>query len=675
MNGAVEMYESAVNRYISSGYPNNAIALCKKILRSAPGRNHVYLALARLMLQRGFIGEAKKNFIEYAQRMSDAGRFDEAFDALKSFADISPGNEDLRLMLAEQLRAAARDDEAREQIDKLISDTGGESGSKRASEILEKVRAVDPEYDVDNANPRSGRGKTDDLVFLDLNEEAAASAAESAPATVEPLDIQPTSLTADVEDVADVPGIEGLEQEATFDPSAAEDLATADLEPIDAADEPSATSETKTPEAEDMSFLTLDTTDQMGRPSVELDVPDLDLDDGVVDETPVVTESTALPTSDEKDDDFVILTSREEIRLGKPEDSFDTLPILDVSLGPKPVDATVGAIDPVNALEARVEEDPDDPQLRREFAEALIESGDRTRGLDELDVALQRFEVLQDWAHAAAVSEEVLRLEPNSVNHHQKRVEYAYRLGEKQTLVQAYMDLGNAFFRSGSVDRAQAIYQRVLEHDADNAPARDALANLMPAEKVVPPKHVEPAATARKSDAYVDLGEFIMGEESDRDTRMRVEQNAPTGDEQQDFADMLQQFKRGIEENIDDEDSQAHYDLGVAFKEMGLLDEAIGEFQKALRGPDTRLQSAEMLGLCFIEKKQFEVAATVLRRAIESDPSSEQDKVNVLYWLGRCEEEKSRMGEALSYYRRVFAVDIHFEDVGQRIGALKAPGG
>jgi tetratricopeptide (TPR) repeat protein len=178
------------------------------------------------------------------------------------------------------------------------------------------------------------------------------------------------------------------------------------------------------------------------------------------------------------------------------------------------------------------------------------------------------------------------------------------------------------------------------------------------------------ATVPRRSGGYVDLGEFILGDDDDRDTRMKVEQEAPSGDEQKDFADMLQQFKRGIEENLDEEDSQAHYDLGVAFKEMGLLDEAIGEFQKSLRAPETRLQSAEMLGLCFIEKGQYEVAATVLRRAVDSDPSSDQDKVGVLYWLARCEEEKARPKEALSYYRRVFAVDIHFKDVEKRVESL-----
>ena len=87
---------------------------------------------------------------------------------------------------------------------------------------------------------------------------------------------------------------------------------------------------------------------------------------------------------------------------------------------------------------------------------------------------------------------------------------------------------------------------------------------------------------------------------------------------QRDFEEILAQFKRGIEENLESDDYQAHYDLGVAFREMGLLDEAIAEFQKALRAPDGRLRTSEALGLAFFEKGQFAVAETVLRRAVDA---------------------------------------------------------
>ena len=133
---------------------------------------------------------------------------------------------------------------------------------------------------------------------------------------------------------------------------------------------------------------------------------------------------------------------------------------------------------------------------------------------------------------------------------------------------------------------------------------------------------------------------------------------------------MLSQFKKGIEENIDDADAQAHYDLGVAFKEMGLLDEAIAEFQKALRGDDLRLASSEALGQCFYEKGQLQVAATVMRRAVDGNIGTDQDKIGLLYWLGRCDEEQSKTAEALGYYQRAFAVDINFQDVSERVDAL-----
>jgi tetratricopeptide (TPR) repeat protein len=172
----------------------------------------------------------------------------------------------------------------------------------------------------------------------------------------------------------------------------------------------------------------------------------------------------------------------------------------------------------------------------------------------------------------------------------------------------------------------------------------------------------------------VDLGELILGDEEEKSARM-IGKEERSGNEQRDFEVMLSQFKKGIEENIDEADAEAHYDLGVAFKEMGLLEEGIAEFQKALRSKDTRLQAAEALGLCFYEKGQLQVAATVMRRAVDTDPGGDDVKIGLLYWLGRCDEEQSKAAGALAYYERVFALDIKFQDVGKRVNALsKAQG-
>src|SRR5688572_32571758 len=105
---AVDHYEKAVDLYAEGGFFNNAIALCNKILRHAPNRASVYYKLGKISAQKGFNSDAKQNFLEYAGRMQKIGKMDEAFHALKEFADLCPSQDDVRLMLAEQLTRAGR---------------------------------------------------------------------------------------------------------------------------------------------------------------------------------------------------------------------------------------------------------------------------------------------------------------------------------------------------------------------------------------------------------------------------------------------------------------------------------------------------------------------------------------------------------------------------------------
>ena len=152
---------------------------------------------------------------------------------------------------------------------------------------------------------------------------------------------------------------------------------------------------------------------------------------------------------------------------------------------------------------------------------------------------------------------------------------------------------------------------------------------------------------------------------------MVVAEEEPTGNEEADFADMLKKFKQGVAENVEAEDYQSHYDLGVAFKEMGLVDEAIASFQKALRGPLNRTRTYEAIGNCFIEKGQPAMAATILGRALAEKGLSDDQLVGVLYLLGRANESTGKVDEAMAFYQRVFVVDIQFQDVADRLSALE----
>jgi tetratricopeptide (TPR) repeat protein len=194
-----------------------------------------------------------------------------------------------------------------------------------------------------------------------------------------------------------------------------------------------------------------------------------------------------------------------------------------------------------------------------------------------------------------------------------------------------------------------------------------------PPKPPAPPPSPRAAATA---DAFIDLGSMIIDEGGPRDTRMRIDRADPKGqDEQKEFQEILEQFKRGIEQNLDAEDYEAHYDLGVAFKEMGLLDEAIAEFQKALRSPEGRLRTSEALGICFYDKGQFGISETVLRRAVEGVEGGDEAKIGLLYWLGRAAEAQGKEMEAITSYERALAVDIRFMDLSDRMHRLAADRG
>jgi tetratricopeptide (TPR) repeat protein len=731
VQAAVEMWERGASHYAEGGFHNNAIALCNKILRNAPGRTQVYLTLAKLMLGRGFIAEAKQNLLGYAERMKKAGQLEAAFKALREFADLSSADgEDIRLLLAEQLKVAGLENEAREQLAKLYYETKGDA--RRSRSTIEKMKAIDPEYDVESAPEPKIKAKTEkssDLVFLDLGEDGPAApptrpappprparapappasaqrpAATTAPPVVEPpkpapsppepppaprapepppLIFEPTSLVeeppeAAVEDLPverasiefdsrgiDAGTLEGLTGTTIdlpsepppleFEPTAIEPATVepAAIEPVGAEpepfiEEPAVPAEAPAEEPEPpLVERTAPEVEVLAGAVGDLDVPDLDLG-GFGGAQPSVTLEPGAPST---------------IDLDIEVESFPAAPA-----GPPDV-AT---------LEAQVAGDPDDPQLHQTLGEALVETGARERGFEELDIALGLWEGQENWSQAEDLAEEILRLEPNSVRHHQKRVEYAFRRNDKGRLIDAYLGLSDALMRAGALDRARAVYQRVLEHDAQNARALSALATLEP-----PPEEVKPAkGKGAKSAApapvptsdFIDLGALVLDEPVNiGDARLRVQDEEPTGDEQRDFDDMLAQFKKGIDASLGADDVQAHYDLGIAFKEMGLIDEAISEFQKALRGAEGRLRTSEALGSCFFEKGQFTVAATVLRRAVETDQSGDEAKIGLLYWLGRCAEEMGQSVEALNYYQRVFAVDIGFQDVNQRVKSLAKAG-
>src|SRR5215208_1376239 len=170
---ALNYYEKAVDLYADRGFLNNAIALCNKVLRQSPGRASIYYKLGKISATKGFKSDAKKNFLEYADRMQKAGQIDEAFRALKEFADLCPDQDDIRLMLAEQLTKENRQDEALEQLQKLHDKLDSEGRSAEVRATVDRMKSIDPDA-VPRVSGTYRAQKSPDLIFLDTSFEKSA---------------------------------------------------------------------------------------------------------------------------------------------------------------------------------------------------------------------------------------------------------------------------------------------------------------------------------------------------------------------------------------------------------------------------------------------------------------------------------------------------------------------
>ncbi len=314
-------------------------------------------------------------------------------------------------------------------------------------------------------------------------------------------------------------------------------------------------------------------------------------------------------------------------------------------------------------LRAAVAAEPQDWGLRRRLAEALFEAGQRDAGLSEMEASLNGFAQGGQLETAADLSEELVRISPDRVAYHQKRVELAVRLKDQQRLRFAYLDLADTLVRSGEEGRAQAVYVRVLEIDPRDDRARAALGSAAPP--------LPTAVAAPVAEGFVNLADWLRDDDAPASTRMRMREPEVSGDEQADFDALLRHFKEGVSRSLGEEDYESRYDLGVAFKEMGLLDDAIAEFQKALRSKAHRLPAYEALGQCFVEQGRFQIAATVLSRALHEPGLNDEQRIGVLYLLAYSCEALQRWGEARSYFQRVYATDINFRDVAARMAALE----
>ncbi len=139
---------------------------------------------------------------------------------------------------------------------------------------------------------------------------------------------------------------------------------------------------------------------------------------------------------------------------------------------------------------------------------------------------------------------------------------------------------------------------------------------------------------------------------------------------EQSLEEIVEGFKKGVAEHLSPTDYDTHFNLGIAYREMGLLDEAIGEFQIAAKEPTHLVLCCSMLGLCFLDKGLPELAVRWYRRGLEAPGLSEEDNLGLHYDLGCAYLGLDDKESAYKVFVDLYGMDTNYRDVVARIEEL-----
>ncbi len=215
-----------------------------------------------------------------------------------------------------------------------------------------------------------------------------------------------------------------------------------------------------------------------------------------------------------------------------------------------------------------------------------------------------------------------------------------------------------------------------------------------PTAGAVPPKHAAPSGSqVLASDQFLadlanEIDQLGIGELTPSFSEPAAKENAPIAAakaeapaspaEQDHLKEVFDDFRAEIGEmGAEDEDLETHYNLGIAFREMGLLEEAISEFQKVAKANEKgkafryAMQCCTLLGLAFMEKGQPSIAAIWYERALRTPGVDAESTLALRYDLGVAQESANDLDAALKSFSQVYAVNIDYRGVADRIAALQ----
>ena len=256
-----------------------------------------------------------------------------------------------------------------------------------------------------------------------------------------------------------------------------------------------------------------------------------------------------------------------------------------------------------------LQKDPKNIRVRLKLGDLFLKNGHRDKAIDEYMKVAQQYENDDLNFRATAIYKKILYLAPQ--------------------LVDVYHKLANLYLRENLIGSARLQYHNILKIQPDDPIALEAL------EKIEQDR--AQAESPSQEGPVIELSPMVE--------EPTPEPSLPGREEPMEGAIITGQAE--LQPETDTKDLETHYHLGIAYKEMELIDHAIAEFQTASADMERRFDCLVMLGMCFMEKEEYDKAIHCFNDASGVKELSKEEIIRLRYRLGLAYESNGMNQEAL----------------------------
>lgn len=706
---AVDIYHRGASIFREKGFYDKAKAIYKKLLNINPSDYKATLALGELSEEKGLTPEAIKYYLIVADFLAKAKKKDELVEIYQKILALSPSNLQMRINVADVFYKEGLSAEAAKQyslIGRLYHDSGD---LNKAKEYYEKAISINPldrgaNLGLSEIYQKQGNYKSaietlkrlfnaspDDLNFLNqyVNALVAAGDIHTAESELKRLvELDPSNVMAKKhlatlylqqnrkEEAWNLLYL-SLDQIVSFDRngiiSMLEELK--DIEPVECTRKLI------------VIYKDIGNTDKEFEELVNLG--DLYLSSGIIEEAMnCYREAQAI-----KPDDPYVRTKLLEIEA--PSEETEVIKVMAEEKGLEDLlqEADIylkfGVYEEARKrLETLKAKYPQEPEVHLKLKQLYIETGDKEMAVTEC-LALKEIYKRQGMLdEAEEYIKEAFSINPDDPRlkgllevEEIERVVHEEEIGHegsfeaveterpsKEEYLEAFTE-AEFYEKQGLVDEALKLYGKLQAIFPEDEEIAEKIESLLKSQKPAEPGIREEEAsislqpfTEELDSELVNLTKTLLPEEI-------IEEKEPELPDS--VMDIFEEFKKGLESQIKEEDSETHYNLGIAYKEMGLIDDAIKEFQLSRKDPVRFIPSMSMLALCYKEKGFNKLAIETLEEALREVDKKTEEYLAMKYELADVYEKDGDTGKALELFMEVYGRDSSFRDVSKRVENLK----